>query len=127
MGTSGYKNDNSKKENKGINKDIIKLKRKKRLKENNQDIENKINFEDLDKDYKEQFKCNYESTELQEMLSKYIDTINIQDTFFTKTSYKDKTFDLLKEKEKNDLTQFFQSTLSQMRDFLKNENNLKKK
>ena len=128
MGTSGYKTDNSNNINKGNNKSK-NPKRKKSLRENNQDNiqENKINFEDLDRDFKKQFKCNYESNELQDLLSKYIDTINIQDTFFANSSSKDQPFNLLKEKEKNELTQFFESTLPQMKEFLKRKSKLSSK
>ena len=85
------------------------------IKEENINLDLRI----LDNNFKKQYHCKYEQSQLQKTLLDFIEKLNIQDSFFTNNNSEDYSFNLLKQKEKKDLTKFFQSNLPKIKELLK--------
>ena len=76
--------------------------------------EQALNYQILDNNFKESFKCQYDSKQIDILLEKFIEKTNIQDSYFEKLISDDYCFNLLRKYEKDELTKYFESNRSKL-------------
>ena len=82
---------------------------------NEEEIEKQVlNYQILDNNFKESFKCQYDSKQLDILLENFIQKANIQDSFFEKLDFDDYCFNSLRKYEKVELSNYFESNRSKL-------------